>query len=901
MNKAKGLKRITNLIAVIVILLGVIPFTAAANITTVYADGEETTEPAETVTETTPVEEASSAPEVEEAAPADNTEAGGNETAPAEETVNEGEAAEEADAAEESEDAVGEPAAEEAENEVAEEVDADVAEETADAVEEPVAAAVEETVETEAAVDVSEIVEILSEAEVQIVDENGEALPLASVEAVEVLEDSDPFFSRWNSTTSEWEWIGYTKSGTGCPANVTCYQNDFPFQEAVNQAGAGNTIYVAGGEYKEAVVVNHADQSFTAFQSITVPDDTSIQNATVNSFGYALVDKITLNVDFGTTIGVYAKEVIVNGAGTADGWLDDGMALVNDGGTIEADMKIVGATGGHYDVKDAYHDIKFEWECGEPNAPISVGTIYRMILKDPSNQDILDYYTVHGDERKTLAPDYLDLPAADRLEDLLIGVNLSEEKNWGYKDEERIYWYLLGNTGKDNNGRDITLKKTPTPGSQQDRADEITGGDHDAIDRTHNIWFLWPKSQSQGRTELSPYIKGTEENKDKLQKQLTFFVYETRVVYGCMDPEAENYDPNATIDNEDCVYPKSPPTTTTTDAAFGVPGVGGLDLITAGIGHTCALTAKEGLECWGLNESGQVGDSSFDDTLVPVDVVGINPAGVIGLVSGIHHTCVLTSANEVFCWGLNSSGQLGDGTTENRNEPILVDGLEGKITAISAGAEFTCALNDANDVFCWGNNSSGQLNDGTEDHSSIPVKTTTVSSDTVLISGGSLELQGITSDGAMQLWNSQPVIPVTGLPEEDNAFVSADRFTEGGCTMTEAGDVNCWGGITDAQVKGAVVNDMLSSGQGHACTMKAEGLVCWGSNSNGQLGNDSTNDSLEETLVVELEQGVIALAAGMKHTCVIYADEDIACWGLNDYGQLGNDTIDDSMVPVTTK
>jgi len=371
-----------------------------------------------------------------------------------------------------------------------------------------------------------------------------------------------------------------------------------------------------------------------------------------------------------------------------------------------------------------------------------------------------------------------------------------------------------------------------------------------------------------------------------------------------MDPNAENYDPNATIDNKDCVYPTIPPVTSPSSTAVGaafVPGVGGLDLITAGIGHTCALTAKEGLECWGLNESGQVGDSSFDDTLVPVDVVGIDPSGVIGLVSGIHHTCVLTSANEVFCWGLNSSGQLGDGTTENRNEPILVDGLEGKITSISAGAEFTCALNDANDVFCWGNNSSGQLNDGTEDHSSIPVKTTTVSSDTVLISGGSLELQGITSDGTMQLWNSQPVIPVTGLPEEDNAFVSADRFTEGGCTMTEAGDVNCWGGITDAQVKGAVVSDMLSSGQGHACTMKAEGLVCWGSNSNGQLGDDSTDDSLEETLVVELEQGVIALAAGMKHTCVIYADEDIACWGLNDYGQLGNDTIDDSMVPVKTK
>jgi len=325
------------------------------------------------------------------------------------------------------------------------------------------------------------------------------------------------------------------------------------------------------------------------------------------------------------------------------------------------------------------------------------------------------------------------------------------------------------------------------------------------------------------------------------------------------------------------------------------------DLITAGIGHTCALTDKEGLECWGLNDSGQVGDSSFVDKLAPVDVVGIDPTTVIGLVSGIHHTCVLTSANDVYCWGLNSSGQLGDGTIDNSNVPVYVDGLEGRIISISAGAEFTCALNSANEVFCWGNNSSGQLNDGTEDHSSIPVKTTTVSSDTVFISGGSAELQGITSDGAVQLWNSQPIIPVTGFPEEDNSFVSADRFTEGGCSMTNTGDVNCWGGITNAEVVGALVRDMLASGEGHACTMKAEGLVCWGSNSNGQLGDDSLNDSDEEVFVVELERGVIALAAGMKHTCVIYTDETVACWGLNVDGQLGNDTISDSMVPVNTK
>ena len=119
--------------------------------------------------------------------------------------------------------------------------------------------------------------------------------------------------------------------------------------------------------------------------------------------------------------------------------------------------------------------------------------------------------------------------------------------------------------------------------------------------------------------------------------------------------------------------------------------------------------------------------------------------------------------------------------------------------------------------------------------------------------------------------------------------------------MTDVGDVNCWGEITDAEVSNALVGDMLASGEGHACTMKPEGLVCWGSNSNGQLGNDTLDDSDDETRVLGLEKGVIVLAAGQKHTCVIYSDETIACWGKNEYGQLGNGTLDDSKLPVETK
>jgi len=141
---------------------------------------------------------------------------------------------------------------------------------------------------------------------------------------------------------------------------------------------------------------------------------------------------------------------------------------------------------------------------------------------------------------------------------------------------------------------------------------------------------------------------------------------------------------------------------------------------------------------------------------------------------------------------------------------------------------------------------------------------------------------------------------VTGLPNENNAFISADRFEEGGCSMTDAGEVNCWGAITDVEVSGALISEMLASGEAHACTLTAEGLVCWGSNSNGQLGDGSLDDSDEVTLVDGLDQSIIALTAGEKHTCVIYEDETVACWGNNEYGQLGDSTTDDSDLPTET-
>ena len=386
-----------------------------------------------------------------------------------------------------------------------------------------------------------EVVEVLSAENVEVLSDEGEVLPLASEEAAEILASTDPFF--WNGVD---EWIGYTLDGTGCPANVTCLSSATPFQEAVTQAGAGNTVYVASGDYAEDVVINNANQSLIAFQDVTVPD-AGLPTITIDSSGFAVVQSITLNVALTLNNGVYADLVTVNETGQTGGRLDDAMELVNDGGRIEADVEIYGSDG-HYRVRDANHpSVNFEWECGEPNVVIYPGRTYRMTLMNPLDQTIVDYYDAHGDERNT-APWNLDLTALQRIEDLRIAVNVSEEPggavNWSHNNEERIYWYLLGNTGLDTHGNDITLNDTNTDGNgrtQQDWADEITNGDWDDITRYWDIWFMYPTEENGNTVSVA-------------NRQLTFLVYDPRPVFGCIDPLALNYDINADTDDQSCVY-----------------------------------------------------------------------------------------------------------------------------------------------------------------------------------------------------------------------------------------------------------------------------------------------------------------------------------------------------------
>lgn len=287
--------------------------------------------------------------------------------------------------------------------------------------------------------------------------------------------------------------------------------------------------------------------------------------------------------------------------------------------------------------------------------------------------------------------------------------------------------------------------------------------------------------------------------------------------------------------------------------------------IAAGAGHTCALTKAGGVKCWGFNESGQLGDGTTTDQHTPVAVSDL-AGGVIALGAGSDHSCALRSSGGVTCWGWNELGQLGDGTKTDRHRPVEVSGLAGGVIAIAAGGTHSCALTAARTVKCWGGNDSGQLGDG-------------------------------RACGTVCL----TPVSVSGLERGVGAIAAGGRHT---CALTRTGGVMCWGSNCCAQrgdgtrtrrntpvpVSGLARGvTAITAGENHTCALTSAGEVkCWGWNKFGQLGDGTRVTRDRPVTVSSLSGDVTSLEAGGTHTCALTSGGRVLCWGANDVGQLGN-------------
>ncbi len=180
-----------------------------------------------------------------------------------------------------------------------------------------------------------------------------------------------------------------------------------------------------------------------------------------------------------------------------------------------------------------------------------------------------------------------------------------------------------------------------------------------------------------------------------------------------------------------------------------------LTRVSAGSDYTCGDGSDGKLYCWGYNSSGRLGDGTTTDRWTPVAVQA--PAGVVlsGVVAGEAHTCADGSDGKVYCWGLNFFGQLGDGTNTERWTPVAVEAPEGVVlSGVVAGAWHTCAHGSDDELYCWGANADGQLGDGTNTSRPTPVAVQAPAG--VMLSGVSAGLGAHTcahgSDGKVYCW-----------------------------------------------------------------------------------------------------------------------------------------------------
>ena len=344
--------------------------------------------------------------------------------------------------------------------------------------------------------------------------------------------------------------------------------------------------------------------------------------------------------------------------------------------------------------------------------------------------------------------------------------------------------------------------------------------------------------------------------------------------------------------------------------------------------HTCAITVAGGVECWGYNSNGQLGDgtASFGSS-TPVAVPGLS--GVVGLAAGNRFTCALLNDGTAKCWGLNDKGQLGNNSTTESHSPVQVldpaggTALSG-IVALTAGAKHACALLDTGAVDCWGFNGNGQLGNNTTTDSHLPVQVLDTSGSAPLtnvtaIAAGASHECAVLNDGTALCWgwnqygqlgngttvDSAVPVAVSGLTGATGLAAAAGHT----CALLSNGGAKCWGyngtaalGINDlvdshipVDVRGlSNAVGLIAGGGEYSCAMLASGGVkCWGLSGYGLLGQ---GNGVEIALPVDVPglSGVVALATGGVgyHACAVLSSGALQCWGFDSAGQLGNGTTD---------
>jgi alpha-tubulin suppressor-like RCC1 family protein len=344
--------------------------------------------------------------------------------------------------------------------------------------------------------------------------------------------------------------------------------------------------------------------------------------------------------------------------------------------------------------------------------------------------------------------------------------------------------------------------------------------------------------------------------------------------------------------------------------------------MTSRYAHTCVVNDDDHVYCWGDNTHGQVGDGSTDDRASPVLALAFDR--VTDVCNGVGHSCALTVNGWVACWGDNENGAIGVGDYDDRSTPAFAISEETAV-AVSCGAYHTCALLEGGVMKCWGLHLSGQLGN--------PSDATTISSPTTvdieglgtvrsMAAGGSHTCAIRDGDGSIFCWGSDVDGQLgngatTGYAVEGiTGALAIELGRDHSCALLPFGQVQCWGDNSTGAIGDGMVADapspvlieglsgpvvQLSLGSGTTCAVRDDGRAqCWGANVSGQLGDQTTNQSSLPVDVLDVA-GIAGIGSGDGHTCAFLLDGSARCWGNGTQGELGNGDTTGSLIPVVVR